>query len=140
MKNKYRFRSSTLSRHAVPSLIKHLSKIGLPRYVRGIYAGKNPWYSIAIRGDNGTIVLRGCSWGYHGEGPHATVAVLRMLGINEPEAKLVAFNTPNTDMPQSGTKQAFRLTLCCPVGGCKVETDEQKESRIAAAFGIKEAA
>ena len=110
----YRYFSSSLSRHAVPALKRHLPKIGTPLLARGLCHGKHSgWYELVVRGTNGRIVLRGCSWGYRGEGPHATRDALVLLGIPQHEADRIAFTTPGQDVGNGQTrgKEHFRLHL-----------------------------
>ena len=106
---RYRYYSSSLSRHMVPALNKHLPKIGCPTEVRAICHGGRPsdpgWYELVVTGMLGKLVLRGCSWGYGGEGPHATRDVLTALGVRSYEANELAFQTPNHDVGISATKR-----------------------------------
>lgn len=109
MKAQYRYYSDSLSRKMVPSLKRHLPKIGEPMTVRGVCQGKfNGWYEVIVTGKLGKLVLRGCSWGYGGEGPHATRDVLVALGVNKEAAETVAFTTPNGDVGQGGTVKTRR--------------------------------
>ena len=76
--NKYKYVSSTLSRHTLRSLDRHLVKIGEIKTIRAMYSDRT-WYRLIVTGTTGRLVLRGCSWGYGGEGPQATEAALRRL-------------------------------------------------------------
>lgn len=38
-------------------------------------------FSMEIRGTRGVMLLSGCNCGYGGEGPHGSVEVLRLLGV-----------------------------------------------------------
>lgn len=83
MKTKtYKYYSPSLSRFMLPALDRHLSKIGVPQVAEARCVGRDPraWYGLVIRGTTGKLVLKGCSWGYGGEGPHATRDVLLKLG------------------------------------------------------------
>jgi hypothetical protein len=105
---KYRYYSSTQSRHTLRSLDRHLPKIGCPEKVEARCEGKHGgWYELVVTGMLGKIVLRGCSWGYHGEGPHATRDALLKLGLPQWEADSLAFTTPNADVG-AGMRQTRR--------------------------------
>lgn len=111
---KYRYYSSSLSRHMVPALKRHIAKIGCPLTARGINHGRgNGWYELVISGEKGKLVLRGCSWGYKGEGPHATRDVLMLLGIPQHEAEEIAFKTNGAAVGTMGAKgrQFFKVHL-----------------------------
>lgn len=108
----YRYYSDSLSRNMVRSVKRHLPKIGAPLAVRGICHGKGSgWYEVIVRGTLGKLVLRGCSWGYGGEGPHATRDVLVELGVQPGVADDVAFRTANSDVGQGGTVRTKRGTF-----------------------------
>ncbi len=114
-KYKYRYVSSSLSRHMISAVEKYLPKIGKPQNVRGIFAGgrnnSRPWYRVIISGENGKLVLRGCSWGYGGEGPHATRDVLLKLGVDQFIADKAAFRSDN-EHPQAGSmKRCWVISL-----------------------------
>lgn len=124
---KYRYYSDTLSRKMLPALRRHVHKVGALQTARGLCAGKhNGWYELVVTGTLGKLVLRGCSWGYGGEGPHATRDCLVFLGIPKGEADRAAFTTPNGDVgggaavrsrsgkfrPANLNKEYFRLHLC----------------------------
>ena len=112
MKSQYRYYSSTLSRNMVPAVKRHLPKIGTPLAVRGLCHGKfSGWYDVVIKGTLGKLCLRGCSWGYGGEGPHATRDVLVELGVQPGIADDVAFRTDNRDVGQGGTVRTRRGTF-----------------------------
>ena len=127
MKNsKYRYYSSSLSRHTARSMDRHLPKIGCPTKVEARCEGKHAgWYELVVTGMLGKLVLRGCSWGYYGEGCRATRDALVKLGLPQHEADALAFTTPNKDVgscdmrqtrsgkpaPQSLGKVYFRRTL-----------------------------
>ena len=113
MPSKYRHRSIAGStRHSLRSFYRHFHKIGTPRYVRGVFAGKPyPWYSVIIRGTRGSLLLRGCGWGYSGEGPRGTEEVLTKLGCHPFDVQRCAFEAPNKDVPKSGVKEVWRLVL-----------------------------
>lgn len=107
VKAKYRYYSSTLSRHMLPALDKHLPKIGCPTKVEArCEGGGNGWFELVVTGMLGKLVLRGCSWGYRGEGPHATRDVLVKLGYSQHEADALAFNTPGNDVGTGATRVA----------------------------------
>ena len=102
---KYRFYSSSLSRHMVRSVERHLPKIGCPLHVRAISHGaNNGWYELIVTGMLGKLVLRGCSWGYYGEGCRATQAVLTMLGVHYWDVERAAFQTPNKTVGEAAGK------------------------------------
>lgn len=69
---------------------------------------------MVIRGDKGSLVLRGCSWGYGGEGPRGTEYVLKELGVHPFDVEQIAFHAPNKDIPAIAWKrpvEVWRLTL-----------------------------
>lgn len=95
----YRYYSPSLSRHMLPAVDKHLPKIGAPLSVEARCEGKGTgWYELIVRGTLGKLVLRGCSWGYMGEGSRATRDVLVRLGVSKFMADNLAFTTPNHDV------------------------------------------
>ena len=111
---KYVYRSSSLSRHMIRSLDRHMAKIGTPLYARGISHGNyGGWYRVIVAGTNGRLVLKGCSWGYSGEGCRATESVLIRLGCPMAEIEQAAFRTPNTGVgsPVGYRKEFFRILL-----------------------------
>lgn len=109
--SKYRYYSDSLSRKMVPALEKHLSKIGKPLKVEGLYHGKNPWFELVVTGEAGKLVLRGCSWGYYGEGPRATEAVLRKLGVHSFDVEQIAFKAPQLQNPVASKRPLWRVLL-----------------------------
>lgn len=115
MKNHYRYYSSSLSRHTLRSLDKHLHKIGTPLTATGESRGdrRTGWFCLVVRGTAGTIYLRGCSWGYGGEGPHATYHALIKLGVPHGEARKAAFTTSGDKVgtPAGKGVQFFQLSL-----------------------------
>lgn len=93
------------------SLTRHLPKIGTPRKVEGIYHGKNAWFRLIITGTLGKIVLRGCSWGYGGEGPRATLNILQRLGCHPFDCEQIAFRAPQLGTPKPSQTPMWRLIL-----------------------------
>jgi hypothetical protein len=64
--------------------LKHLSKVGQVRYVRGyIYTGRNGTQhaGVLVRGELGSIRFGGFSWGYNGEGPRGLEKLFDCLGV-----------------------------------------------------------
>lgn len=111
---KYRYYSTSESRNTLRALDRHLSKIGCPTEVKAVAHGKGwGWYELIVTGMLGKIVLRGCSWGYTGTGPHATRDVLVKLGIPQTEADALAFTTDGKDVgtPAAKGKVYFKRTL-----------------------------
>jgi len=105
-KSKYRYYSPSLSRHMLPALDRHLAKVGRLKSVKAVCAGRGSgWYELVVTGEAGKLVLRGCSWGYYGEGCRATRDVLVRLGFPIIEAEHLAFTTPNKDV---GGSEAVR--------------------------------
>ena len=116
MNSFYRHRAIKGStRHSLRSFSRHLAKIGKPRYGRGIFAGKHPWYEVVIRGERGSLVLGGCSWGYYGEGSHGTEEVLTKLGVPKIQAEDIAFKADNslsnTAHTLTKTVEVWRINL-----------------------------
>lgn len=112
----YRHRSVESTRTALRSWSKFRHKIGTPRYVRGIFSGSKtyPWYRVVVRGDRGSIVLRGCSWGFSGEGPRGTEEVLRSLSIPPFYCIHAAFDIKTDCMNAHtwrGTREFWRIDL-----------------------------
>lgn len=96
------------------SVKRHLPKIGCPLTVRATSHGAHlGWYELVVTGKLGKLVLRGCSWGYNGEGCGATVDILKELGIPEHEAKTIVATTSNNDVgtPQGRNRTFFKLHL-----------------------------
>lgn len=106
---RYRYYGQLPSRHMMRCLDRHLPKIGRPLRARGMSHGKNGgWYQVLVTGTAGKLVLRGCSWGYGGEGPHATEAVLRRLGALPYAAHTAAFCAANQAV---GTAEGYGRTF-----------------------------
>jgi hypothetical protein len=90
------------------SVERHLPKIGIPLTVRATSHGKfNGWYRLIISGTLGKLILKGCSWGYNGEGCRATESVLRYLGLNPWEVS-DALRSSNDDV---GTEKGRNKTF-----------------------------
>lgn len=107
--SRYRFYSRSESRHMLAAVDRHISKVGTPLKAEAICAGKGTgWYELVVTGTAGKLVLRGCSWGYSGEGSRATRDVLVRLGIGLLEAEELAFRTPNADVGGSETVRSRR--------------------------------
>ena len=98
MKQKYTHYSSSLSCFTKRSLSRHLAKIGPVESVEATFVGKKhgAWYALVVRGTLGKLVLRGCSWGYRGEGPRATRDALLSLGVDQETADGHAFGINST--------------------------------------------
>jgi len=124
----YRYYSSSLSRHMARSLDKHLAKIGEPTRVEGHYRGgrrnSNPWFFVVIFGTAGKLCLKGCSWGYGGEGPHATKAVLTRLGVHPFDVDTVCFKGPKMPDSFKATREPV-WSLALPASGMMVQLDAQ---------------
>lgn len=89
----------------LPALEKHLPKVGCPTKVEARCEGSGSgWFELVVTGMLGKLVLRGCSWGYRGEGPRATRDVLVKLGVPQHEADALAFSTPSADVGQGLTR------------------------------------
>ena len=76
-------RTGGLTSRSIKAL-KHLPKIGTPRYVRGyIYLGTHntTHIGVLVRGDKGSIRFGGFAWGYSGEGPRGLAKLFEKLGI-----------------------------------------------------------
>lgn len=111
--SRYRYYGPSLSRTVLPALDKHLPKIGCPVKVEARCEGVgHGWYELVVTGMLGKLVLRGCSWGYHGEGSRATEAVLRRLGLDW-DAATLSYQTPNQEVgiPAGKGKVFFRRAL-----------------------------
>lgn len=71
--------------------LKHLPKIGVPRYVRGyLYKGRHGvnHIGVIVRGNLGSIRFGGFGWGYGGEGPRGLKRLFEALGITQDPATL----------------------------------------------------
>jgi hypothetical protein len=102
---KYRFLGSHLSRKVLGEFFLHHPKIGKPLYVVGKCGGQGDgWFQVQVHGEYGTLTFRGCSWGYHGEGPTATFKLLVALGLPFDRASNLAYNTPGATVGAPGTK------------------------------------
>jgi len=89
MKRKYTYTApNSLSRSVKGQIKKHLPKIGKLVSVVATFSDSD-WYKLTINGEDGRVILRGCSWGYSGEGCHATYDVLTELGVGYDAAKIV---------------------------------------------------
>lgn len=64
--------------------MRHLSKVGKLRYVRGYLYLHNGIVSCAVlvRGEKGSIRFGGFSWGYSGEGSRGLNELFDRLGVN----------------------------------------------------------
>jgi len=117
-KAQYRHHSTYgLTRHALRSFERHLPKIGEPLDVQGAFVKMKhgAWYSVIIHGTDGSLVLRGCSWGYSGEGPRGTEQVLKALGVHPFDVHACAFEAPDAPMDINQQKEqvkvVWKLTL-----------------------------
>jgi len=64
--------------------LKHLPKIGVPRYVRGyLYKGRHGvnHIGVIVRGTKGSMRFGGFGWGYGGEGPRGLKRLFEALNI-----------------------------------------------------------
>ena len=52
---------------------------------------------IMVYGEHGTARFEGLCWGYSGEGPRGTHALLKKCGVPEPLGTEAAFKTPRMD-------------------------------------------
>jgi len=53
--------------------------------IYNVYLNDESNFNFQIEGENGWLLLSGCSCGYGGTGPHGAVTILKELGIKEPE-------------------------------------------------------
>lgn len=104
----------------VAALGRHLSKVGTLLEVRGESHGApgREWYRVVVRGSLGWIQLPACSWGYQGEGPRATYAVLMALGVHRADAAQAAFQAPNQEVGRCRGRRVFWRLWLCPGSQC----------------------
>jgi hypothetical protein len=77
-------RTGGVTRRSLAAL-KHLPKIGMPRYVKGyVYMGHGgtTHIGVLVRGTKGSIRFGGFGWGYYGEGPRGLAELFRQLNID----------------------------------------------------------
>lgn len=106
----YRYQySDHLSRDVLPAARRNLHKVGrvvrveAKRYNASCKSLTDATGRTQVRGrevirvvgTKGTATFTGVSWGYGGEGPRATEALLLMCGVPVTEARYLAFQRPN---------------------------------------------
>ena len=124
---RYRYYSEAVSYKTLKAFTRHLPKIGMPTKVEGIYHGKNPWYEVIVTGTAGKLVLRGCSWGYGGEGPRATEAVLKALGCHPFDVQTACFDrrlAMGMDRLKASKKPVWSIAL--PASGAVIQLDPER--------------
>lgn len=81
----YRFRDRSGSTYGSLNRMKHLDKIGTPKFVKGyIYFGRYGTFhaGVLVRGSKGSVRFSGFSWGYAGEGVRGLKTLLEKLGVS----------------------------------------------------------
>ena len=61
---------------------KHAHRLGR---IFEINLNQDALFSMEIQGSEGVMLLSGCNCGYGGEGPHGTMQILDLLGLNHPD-------------------------------------------------------
>lgn len=102
---RYEYGSSRLMLESLPKHIKKLNGIVKIQGVRfRSLRGKNTdtpyinsFETIRIYGKDCKISSDGVCWGYNGEGPRALESILKICGVSEGNARLIAFNSHRND-------------------------------------------
>lgn len=84
----YRYRDTSGSTDKSLKAIKHISKIGWLKYIKGYcYKGRYGVNHVAVllRGDKGSMRISNFSWGYIGQGPRGLEKFLKELNIDQAE-------------------------------------------------------
>jgi hypothetical protein len=85
----YRERINGITKHSLKYFEKHIDKIGKIQSITAYHivsskqGCKQANVRISIKGINGTIVLGGLSWGYHGEGSRGLSQVFHKCSISD---------------------------------------------------------
>lgn len=84
----YRYRDISGSTEKSLKTIKHLSKIGWLKYIKG-YCYKGRYgvnhCAILLKGDKGSMRISNFSWGYNGQGPRGLEKFLKEINIDQKE-------------------------------------------------------
>lgn len=107
---KYRYRNDQSTARNEAKFDRVLPKLGKIKYVKGYrYFGRyqTSHEAVLVVGENGKARFGGLLWGYGGQGPRGTHALLLKLGVPEAQATEIAFQTPRLN--QLG--EDWRLTL-----------------------------
>lgn len=106
-KIRYRFEGSSAQ---LKDKLRHMDRLGEIRSIKGIRTqtirDKGTPDSrivtlekIVVTGKIGTASFTGVCWGYGGTGPHATLDILKTLGIPDDLATKAAFKSPRNELP-----------------------------------------
>lgn len=95
MQYRYRYNGGT-THGAEKRFDKIIAKLGTITEIRGYrYIGRyGVTEAVLIRGTNGTARFSGLLWGYGGQGPRGTHALLLKLGVETNLAWKIAFQIP----------------------------------------------
>lgn len=100
----YRYRDTSGSTSKSLKAIKHISKIGCLKYIKGYcYKGKHGVNHVAVllRGNKGSMRISNFSWGYSGEGPRGLKKFLEELSVDQNEInRVLNISWDGWDKPQ----------------------------------------
>lgn len=89
---KYRYRDYAGTTQASIKAMKHLTKIGRVKYIRGYtYRGRynTEHNAVLVVGELGSVRFNGFAWGYGGTGPNGLKQLLTKLEVDTTEIERV---------------------------------------------------